>query len=55
MGEGQGGGQGGGGQSTGQAIKFRRVTEARPNWSEQQRGEHGRFTPQIILDDGAEE
>lgn len=42
-------------QQTRQAIKVRQVTEARPNWSEQQRGEHGRFTLQIILDDGAEE
>ncbi len=42
-------------QSAGQALNVRKVTEARPNWSEQQRGEHGRFTPQIILDNRAEE
>ena len=42
-------------QSTEQAIKVRRVTDVHANWSAQERGEHGKFSYQLILDDGAAE
>jgi hypothetical protein len=36
-------------------IKVRRVTNVHANWSEQERGEPGKFSFQLVLDDGAEE
>ena len=42
-------------QHTEQAIKVRQVTDVHANWSAQGRGEHGKFSYQLILDDGAEE
>ena len=38
-----------------QAIKVRQVTDVHANWSAQERGEPGKFSYQLILDDGAEE
>ena len=40
---------------TEQAIKVRQITEVRPNWNEEGRGEPGKFSFQLILDNGAEE
>ncbi len=42
-------------QPTEQAIKVRQVTDVHANWSTQERGEPGKFSYQLILDDGAEE
>ena len=42
-------------QQTEQAIKVRQVTDIHANWSAQERGEHGKFSYQLILDEGAEE
>ncbi len=42
-------------QHTEQAIKVRQVTDVHANWSAQERGEPGKFSYQLILDDGAEE
>ena len=42
-------------QHTEQAIKVRQVTDVHANWSAQERGESGKFSYQLILDDGAEE
>ena len=42
-------------QQTEQAIKVRQVTDLHANWSAQERGEPGKFSYQLILDDGAEE
>jgi hypothetical protein len=42
-------------QHTEQAIKVRQVTDVHANWSTQERGEPGKFSYQLILDDGAEE
>ena len=42
-------------QNTEQAIKVRQVTDVQISWTEQGRGEHGPFTVQLILDNGAEE
>ena len=42
-------------QNTESAIKVRQVTEVHSNWNEQQRGEEGKFSFQLILDNGAEE
>ena len=42
-------------QQTEQAIKVRQVTDVHANWSAQERGESGKFSYQLILDDGAEE
>ena len=42
-------------QQTEQAIKVRQVTDVHGNWSAQERGEHGKFSYQLILDDGAAE
>jgi hypothetical protein len=42
-------------QRTESAIKVRQVTEVHSNWNEQQRGEEGKFSFQLILDNGAEE
>ncbi len=38
-----------------QNIQVRQVTDVHANWSEQGRGESGKFSLQLILDDGAEE
>lgn len=37
------------------AIKVRRVTDIHSNWNEEGFGESGKFSFQLILDDGAEE
>lgn len=42
-------------QQTESAIKVRQVTEVHANWSTQERGEAGKFSYQLILDDGAQE
>ena len=36
-------------------IKVRQVTNVHANWSEQKRGAPGKFSFQLILDNGAEE
>ena len=36
-------------------FKVRQVTHIQASWAEQTRGEEGRFTLQLILDNGAEE
>jgi hypothetical protein len=36
------------------AIKVRQVTDVHANWSHQAPSEHGKFSYQLILDDGAE-
>jgi hypothetical protein len=38
-----------------QQIQVRQVTDVYANWNEQGRGEPGKFSLQLILDDGAEE
>ncbi len=38
-----------------QAVTVRQITDTHSNWSEQARGESGKFSLQLILDDGAEE
>ncbi len=42
-------------QHTEQAIKVRQVTDIHANWSAQGRGESGKFSYQLILDEGAAE
>ena len=42
-------------QHTQQSIKVRQVTDVHANWSEQERGAPGKFSFQLILDNGAEE
>ena len=42
-------------QNTEQSIKVRQVTDVQISWTEHNRGEHGPFTVQLILDNGAEE
>ena len=42
-------------QNTEQAITVRQVTDVHANWSEQERGAPGKFSFQLILDNGAEE
>jgi len=42
-------------QHTEQQIRVRQVTDVQVSWTEHGRGEHGSFTVQLILDDGAEE
>ncbi len=42
-------------QRTETAIKVRQVTEVHSNWNEEQRGDEGKFSFQLILDNGAEE
>jgi hypothetical protein len=42
-------------QQTREAIKVRQVTEVHSNWNEERRGEEGKFSYQLILDNGAEE
>ncbi|MGH3148207.1 MAG: hypothetical protein ACRDTR_20680 [Rubrobacter sp.] len=36
-------------------IQVRQVTDIHSNWSEQERGDLGKFSFQLILDNGAEE
>ena len=36
-------------------IKVRQVTQVHSNWNEEGRGEPGKFSFQLILDNGAEE
>jgi hypothetical protein len=40
---------------TEQSIMVRQVTDVHANWSEQERGAPGKFSYQLILDNGAEE
>ena len=42
-------------QNTEQSIRVRQVTDVQISWTEHGRGEHGPFTVQLILDNGAEE
>ncbi len=42
-------------QHTEQQITVRQVTDVQVSWTEHGRGEHGSFTAQLILDNGAEE
>ena len=42
-------------QRTESAIKVRQVTDIHANWSKQGELEHGKFSYQLILDDGAQE
>ncbi len=42
-------------QRTEDQIRVRQVTNVQYSWTEEGRGEHGAFTVQLILDDGAEE
>jgi len=42
-------------ERTEQAIRVRQVTDVHSNWNEEERGEPGKFSIQLILDDGAEE
>jgi len=42
-------------QNTEQTIKVRQVTDVHSNWSYQGDLEHGKFSYQLILDNGAEE
>jgi len=42
-------------QNTEQSIMVRQVTDVHANWSEQDRGAPGKFSFQLILDNGAEE
>ncbi len=42
-------------RNTESAIKVRQVTDIHANWNEQGRGEPGKFSFQLILDNGAEE
>jgi hypothetical protein len=41
--------------NTEQSILVRQVTDVHANWSEQERGAPGKFSFQLILDNGAEE
>ncbi len=42
-------------QNTEQQIQVRQVTNVHANWSNQGEAEDGKFSYQLILDDGAEE
>ena len=42
-------------RNTESAIKVRQVTDVHANWNEQGRGEPGKFSFQLVLDNGAEE
>ena len=42
-------------QQTEQQIKVRQVTDVHANWNEEERGAPGKFSFQLILDNGAEE
>jgi len=41
--------------NTESTIKVRQVTNVHANWSEEERGTPGKFSYQLILDNGAEE
>jgi len=42
-------------EHTEETIKVRQVTDIRANWNEEGHEEPGKFSMQLILDDGAEE
>jgi hypothetical protein len=42
-------------QRTEDQIRVRQVTDVQFSWTEEGRGDHGSFTVQLVLDDGAEE
>ncbi len=42
-------------QRTEDQIRVRQVTNVQFSWTEEERGGHGAFTVQLVLDDGAEE
>ncbi len=42
-------------ERTEQAIRVRQVTQVYSNWNEEERGEPGKFSFQLMLDNGAEE
>lgn len=42
-------------EGSGSRIQVRQVTDIHANWSEQGEGVDGKFSLQLILDDGAEE
>lgn len=42
-------------QHTEQTIRVRQITDVHANWSNQGPLEHGKFSYQLILDNGAEE
>ncbi len=42
-------------QNVEQQIKVRQVTDVHANWNEEERGGPGKFSFQLILDNGAEE
>ncbi len=42
-------------QRTEGQIRVRQVTNVQFSWTEEERGGHGSFTVQLVLDDGAEE
>jgi hypothetical protein len=42
-------------QNTEQTVMVRQVTDVHSNWSNQGELEHGKFSYQLILDDGAQE
>ena len=42
-------------QQTESAIKVRQITDVHANWSSQGELQHGKFSYQLILDNGAEE
>jgi hypothetical protein len=42
-------------QSTEQTIRVRQITDVHANWSSQGFNEQGKFSYQLILDNGAEE
>ena len=42
-------------QNVERTVRVRRVTDVQASWTETERGAHGLFTFQLILDDGAEE
>ncbi len=42
-------------QRTERLVKVRQVTHLQASWTEQERGEDGLFTLQLILDNGVEE
>ena len=42
-------------QNVERQIAVRQVTDVHANWNEEERGEPGKFSFQLILDDGAEE
>jgi len=42
-------------RSTERAIKVRQITEVHSNWNEEERSAPGKFSFQLVLDNGAEE